>query len=163
MDLPQIPTDNLYKFMAIVGVVVMTMVIGFSTIKLSDLEFQTIDPGVQTEKIQISTEYLSREIGRTERKTTPTPEELSALDQRRMQLAERRAELDGNLKKARFQLQCMYGLIILSAISTLGGYYMAKRGFAGWYRFVQQPQDALLKAQIKTLENSTTPSPTLDS
>ncbi|WP_291270932.1 hypothetical protein [Geothrix sp.] len=152
MDIPQVPTDNLYKFKAIVGVVIVAIVLGFTVTRMIDVELQTIEVETQIQKNEINSRQLVKEIERFERKSINTAEEINSLDQKRVQLAERNAETRGNLNKARFHLRNIYGLLILAVVGSVIGYRMAKVGFQEWLIHVQQPQDALLALQVKVLE-----------
>lgn len=174
MNLPSIPTDNLYKFCAISGVVLLLFGATFPVQKLFDTQ-NNLDH-VKTEgkilTVQISylrkdTKRLNSDVDSLEKDTTaaeanPGAEDLpslrarsatagttlSAVDKEGRQLAIVSIKQQGNLDHLRHLVQRMWLYVAAAAAFILGGLELAFFGFRRWYYRVQKPADELLQHQI---------------
>jgi len=167
MQIPSLPTDNLYKFLAIAGLVIIVLSVVGPWSRYEQLTPKTIE--VET---QVSTH--KREIVSVESAIMRTEEELKkAKTQKERELLLARAE---ELQKQKRQLQIMISEIagkrtllqhlqervalyfVVGTYSLVFGVIVSIVGFVLWYRRVQRYQDGILKQQHKALTgNSTKP------
>lgn len=152
MDIPQIPTDNLYKFKAIVGVVLALSLTGFTVIKVTELRIQVIEVETQLEKKKIQSERIAHELDKLQSKPQKTVDEVDLIKLKIDQSREQTAELKGNFQKMKFHLRDLYFIFILGGLGIAFGIGMARIGFREWYQFVQVPQDTLLRLQVELAE-----------
>ena len=151
MDIPQLPTDNLYKFKALVGVVLAVFVFCFPALKTMELRLQSYDLNTHIEKLKIETEFLSNELKLLRENKNPTNEELKVIDQKGLLNQTRAAELLGDNAKIEYQRGMLKASVIFMIIGSLLGLTLAVSGFREWHFHVQHPQDVLLRLQVESL------------
>ena len=151
--IPSLPTDNLYKFVAMTGLVLIIFVIVYPSQKLVELTIKKID--AETEVAVISNEIndISDEVKRIERAAIQqgnvTAAQLEQLGKRNSEARDKNRRMEGELKKIQV-LEAQHETLesITKPLFSLGLLLMAV-GFLCWYVLVQRPTDALLRKEKK--------------
>jgi len=165
------PTDNLYKFCSLTGVVMVLFAL-YVPYLLADQLYSKLTAGILEEKrIQIEIQYLEVEINRMKEaiesfKLAETPESvlrsgktpipISLAEYRELNVARDKALKDLRLKAAATEssvsevnrLGRQLEVVYLRAILTLlAGTLLANYGFRRWYNRVQLYQDLALRKE----------------
>lgn len=176
MTLPTLPTDSLYKFMALAGVTMVLLSIAYADVVVSRAEDQLEDAQEQQELFTKRVEFLrqrvhgvgsrisalgeqrsdrsdnTRALHRTRRsvRNVRRVAEQQALEGVRLASSVRRVEL------LRTRAKCS-----LSDAKTLScsGLILATLGFLGWYIKVQKLVDDLLLRRVREAVDANTVTP----
>jgi hypothetical protein len=148
MDYPNIPTDNLYKFLAIGGLVVFIFSIVYPTGKLLELEFQLADFKAGREKINIERNFLNKEIEILEKKESVGSNEIKVIRDKLLQQELKEADFNAQAEKIQVSFKWIQDFQWLAIIGSLLGVILEAIGFTAWYLRVQHPQDQLLEKQL---------------
>lgn len=166
-----LPTDNLYKFCSLTGIVLVLFAL-YVPYLLSDQLYSKLTATILEEKrIQIEARYLLAEISRMKEatenfKSAKTPEtivrsgkipiEITAAEYKEMVFAQNKASRDLQLRAEETgsadeeitrlirQLDFVY---ILAGLTLFAGVLLAIYGFHNWYHRVQQYQDLALRKE----------------
>ena len=186
MEFPQIPTDSLYKFMALSGLAIVLVFILFPGEKLLEIEKQSVgiqgDYKISCLEFDESTKELKEVYARQEKILAEynriiSERDLSNATVKRVNELKEKVDVDSKLAhqkliqkeiakiKTDTKLQEMHAngtyfkttLNILAIGATIGS-LMAVFGFYFWYIRVQVLQDKLLAIQLET----TAPNPPLN-
>ena len=130
MNVPNLPTDNLYKFMAIAGIVIAA---GGGL--ASYAAWQKADQDLFL--LQIDVDRLKAEIQHADERELILPE---------IHVAQ--AELSARADRARDVSNRLTGLAITSVLMILAGAGLALNGFRLWYTRLQVHHDELLRRQV---------------
>lgn len=175
MNLPSIPTDNLYKFCAVSGIVLLLFGATIPVQKLFDTQ-DKLDQ-VKTEEKILSVQIanlredfnrVNSDLGTLEKDTTAAEANpgaadlpslrarstaasttLSAVKSQGRQLAIINVRQQGNLDHLKHLIQRLWLYVAAAAIFMLGGLELAFFGFRRWYYLVQKPTDDLLQHRIR--------------
>ncbi len=153
MNVPLPPTDNLYKFLAIFGLVIVVMSFIFPHLLIFDLETQII-------KLNGEAAVLEYDIQSYERNSKL---KISATDEK--QLRHRVAEVTGKkeiISGLAKQIKDLLGMLWI----WIGlGIFLMIIGFQLWYFKVQKYQDRILKddAEIRRSSRKRTTTSRIDS
>ena len=149
MNLPALPSDNLYKFMAFAGLVTVLFGVGFPATKLGPLEARHIELLADDKILKVEIQQLSRKIAVAEKKKKPTPGEVAFLRKsmneieiKHILLTAKGEQLIALISELRFFWN------FLRVGMFVGSFFMVL-GFWLWYYRVQKPQDLLLRKQLK--------------
>lgn len=141
MNIPQLPTDNLYKFIAIFGLALIILGLVFSFYPLDYISIQLIRLNGELEALNAREEYLAN--------GKPTEKELIEI----------RKELRKNLAEIKGKLEVISGLSKMSlrfsryaAILTGFGLFLAGVGFYLWYVKFQKYQDKIIKSEAENIK-----------
>lgn len=151
MDIPAIPTDNIYKFFAIGGLGVMIFSLTYLPGKVLDLNLALVDTEAQVSKHKLEYDRINDVLEIIEAKsvTTRTPEEVAALKSSVMAYGITKIDIQTSVKRLELQLRWMWGYLLAATIGALSGGYAMVRGFRLWYDRVQLPQDRNARADSK--------------
>jgi len=172
MNLPSLPTDNLYKFMAISGIVLFIFSVVFYQTSVRSIETQIITTEqdmsileLQAESLDIDVNALSDEVNTLEEtvskdKATKVDREIKdqiasrlvELNQKNDQQKSKLLEQEINSTKITYQTKLiklfideLRGYAVLLAITIPGSLVMKGYGFYCWYTRVQQYEDRKMK------------------
>lgn len=151
MDFPALPTDNLYKFIALAGLVVTLVSLTYPTGKIVELELGLIEAQSQRTKLEIEVSEIDRLAVNLQEEKSPTVQDVSGLRERLVQSKIKRVDLVKSVSVAEIQLQWVYRYSVAAIVGVLLGCYATFLGFRSWYANVQRPNDLLL---VKQLDNS---------
>lgn len=155
MNLPNVPTDSLYKFLAITG---LACVIGANIVIAQTVRSTRMDAESEIQNNHDRVEKRIWDMVDGVRKDRPEKEERTRELNSLNDVVERFEQLES--KKLDRRLSFIYSeadrLITLMLRLEYAGYALTPIGFFLWWRRIQRYQDALLKAEYeKELQSST--------
>ena len=141
MVYPQLPTDNLYKFVALAGLAIFIFAVGYAPAQLLELTIRVIDVQSSTEKLRLESNALNKDVDRLDKKKSSSHEDWLALREKALAIQQRAIDIEAMRKKTAVQIQSIefykWAIPVLGALSALMMYW----GFWAWYVKVQRPQD----------------------
>lgn len=143
MPLP--PTDNLYKFLAIFGLIVATSSLFFTYIAIMDLEAQVVRLRGEAIALEREVEWLM-----------PNPKAVVSKAERR-QVERRVAELKGKKAVIRGLLEQVKVLSRDLKVPLALGLALMVVGFGLWYYRVQRYQDLILRRDAENEQVASRP------
>ena len=149
MDLPTLPTDNLYKFLALGGLVLLVASFAFPLIRISDIQVKLIEARRDGELLKVETASFEKELDRVGQR--PKVSSADAAWYRTRLLDLRIKEIQWSSRQEQID-QLTKELLFAQSFLGLGcgiGTVLSAVGFALWYRRVQKPNDLLLKRQLE--------------
>jgi hypothetical protein len=154
MMIPSLPTDNLYKFIAMTGLLMVIFYIIFPSQKLVELTIKKIDVETEVAVISNEIEQISDDVKHIEKIANQqghvTAAQLDELENRNNEARNKNRRMEGELKKIQvLAIQHKTLESITKPLFPLGLFLMAV-GFLCWYLLVQRPTDALLRKEKKT-------------
>lgn len=174
MTLPPIPpSDNLYKFAAIGGLILVILSLYFFPWKMSlDLVFEFHDLEFELQKWKIESDRLNSELSKKTEDLRPLREKAAAEEPKpdtgrydrdvQKKISEQLIILE-ELKTTRAKLEFVKSQIVGICVFSVGmaviGFGITYRGFRDWYYRFQVYQDQIVKAQA---EQWTKPQPETD-
>ncbi|MFY4857616.1 hypothetical protein ACOTVL_04065 [Aliarcobacter butzleri] len=163
MQLPTIPTDNLYKFMALSGLTIIlffsfSLIYFFYKIQLEMIE-QRKNANLVKEKTKILGRLKDNHVKYTEillelrKEKEITKKEFYELQQKGILNFNKYADsilLDININMSNLEVlagKIIFSIVILifSGMGVFGGYKLSKKGFNLWYEKLQVYQDRQIK------------------
>ena len=149
MNLPNIPTDNLYKFIALSGLVLTLFSLIFPWTRMGEIRPKLVEINTQLEILKIESDEIEKELSRLEKMVNPTPEELTAIIKERKEHRIKNAELKGRFNQVDALVEELFYQWRFLKFGVFVGFIISFIGFWFWYHFVQKPNDMLLKKQIE--------------
>ena len=148
MQLPSIPTDNLYKFVAISGLALCAFAVTYPTSKALELKNSAIETHAQIRKLQIELDGLSADVDAFKSKAPEQrrQEEHAALSKSLKAIQLKKVDIDAAVEKLDLNRDWAWAYLLFAAIAGLVGSIATTRGFRLWYNRVQRPQDQKLLA-----------------
>jgi hypothetical protein len=163
MNLPNLPTDNLYKFIALAGLTIIFFSMVLPIIALHNLKLELLKTNGELSVLQAEFEFLRDDMEVAKR--NPSPETAPRLGDKMKELRIRTLQLKSKDEAERFLHR---QTIIWQSVATIGisiGSLMLILGFKFWYQRVQKYQDLILKKEAgelsegERLKTDTEPSP----
>ena len=99
MNLPSLPTDNLYKFLALSGLVIVLFSFIFPMKRIGELKLKSLEIKTQAEVLRIEVDYLKQDTSTWAEKANLNPEETLLLRKRTREAAIKVAELEGRAEQ----------------------------------------------------------------
>src|SRR3989442_1262057 len=99
MNLPTLPTDNLYKFFALSGLALIVFIVVFPTNQISDIELKTIEVKTQISLLELEGSVLERDLDVAGTKKKPTEEEVLKLKDRQQQFKAKVIQIQGQRER----------------------------------------------------------------
>lgn len=148
MYVPQLPTDNLYKFIALTGIVTIGFSVTYPVGKAIELESKQIIASAQMERLQIQVEAAKRLAVQVEHQQHPSGEGMKLLGA--MSERNQLSLVDIKMAVAQSNQQAAWLRIYIAAsITGVGtGILLAGFGFRLWYIRVQRPSDTRLQREV---------------
>jgi hypothetical protein len=148
-QLPNPPTDNLYKFLAITGIIVLVLAYLMPYILLKDLTTQMIEQIGEANLLQIELNIVEREVTRLENNEMPTADDVTRI---RTMLD----DIQRNDTKRKTKLMLIDDINqefkVISKIANYAksiGFFLTIIGFALWYEKLQRHQDTFVKREAE--------------
>jgi hypothetical protein len=175
MTIPSLPTDNLYKFIALSGLVLMLFSATYPVHQVFELRERKAQTDEEVEVLRIEVTALMEKVARLEKEVDAFDKETkearetdrdkdlvkSRAAEFRARSAEiRQANLELEMRSARLAVKhrllsdiATNVLIVIVVLGVFGtaGLFMASWGFRAWYFRVQRLQDLLLNKQLTDL------------
>jgi hypothetical protein len=150
IDYAKLPTDNLYKLLAISGLLIAAVSVAWPMHLINDLEVQAIELNKDLKTLEFQTDLLDRQVSRHQ--NASKQEEIGphwdALKQQKLRAFELEAtieKLDTVVRQTRMVRWACY-------IGAPTGLLAAIAGFSLWYSKGLRHQDRLLQYQIQKAE-----------
>ncbi|WP_227024022.1 hypothetical protein [Xanthomonas arboricola] len=154
MEIPSLPTDNLYKFAALAGIILTVLGIGYPAAKL--LEVKLIANEVRTEykASEVRAEAFKRLNARLSDKKKNTQEQIDRYESLRDKGLEEIALLHGKTEKIILLANFGQFYVAIGFLMSISGIFLASWGFSKWIA-VQRINDAILMNQLSTYKSRT--------
>ena len=149
MDLPHLPTDNLYKFMALSGLALIIFSTAVPIVRLGELDLKRAEVEGEQTVLEVELEELKRDISLLEKKVKPSSQDLDAFRKRAVELRIKNAQFKGKTEQYRTLVSALQLAWSILKYGNTIGVAVAAAGFLLWYRQIQRPNDALLKRQLR--------------
>lgn len=140
IDFPSLPTDSLYKFLALAGLLMMFTVIFLYTKLRAELYSKIYD-------VRCSQAENEAKITYFEKQERPNPEEVLAL---RVRVNVSRVNTE-EVTRLSLELQLL-GKLFLGLL--LSGVILSGVGFGFWHQKIQTYQDALIKIKVEQVHEN---------
>ena len=150
MYIPTIPTDNLYKFLALGGLLLVVTSVLFPFYQQTELSLKKNEVEVAFEKLSLKVEALNsrnKSLLDSEMNHGPPPKDIDEKQKiRDREYKEQKVEVEGKKRaliifKEDLEFYLHYKIIGI----TVGG-FLSLIGFILWYFLVQRPIDIKLRA-----------------
>ncbi len=169
MNIPNLPTDNLYKFIAIAGIIIAIFPCFLLYNNVQELLIQAINNQTEVNVLNIETDYLNKELKHLENQTTILEndmqkkglekEEVIFLHDETQKLYETHKEIELKTKELKIKLEQtknkdeLHKFLVeqyrkfrfLTYILIFLGSFLSVCGFYCWYRKLQVYQDKFFK------------------
>lgn len=141
MYVPQLPTDNLYKFLAISGLVMIIVSYAYTGKAVNDLAIKGVETETTMAALKIESDHIRDSMNLLKAGKDQGLEQWNALREKNLQVMIKSAQLNGEIKKQiEYQRQAKK-LAAASFIGSIFGVALAFSGFILWYLRVQKPAD----------------------
>jgi hypothetical protein len=163
-----LPTDNFYKFCALVGVVLI-LAAGYWVFDTDyTIATRLADLGVQNKKVKLEIKYLQQSLNATREKiktarestshgAVPAPgtmneiqNDLKTSDDLSLRIRGKQADINGLEEQSRIALKAFSIAAIAGPFMFFFGVLLSVYGFRKWYA-IQQQMDQLLSAEVAAL------------
>jgi|CXWL01.1.fsa_nt_gi biopolymer transport protein ExbB/TolQ len=141
MNLPSLPTDNLYKFVALTGLALLALSLTFPVSKIIELQMAVTESQALRAKLDIQDDTVERALQKLEKSISPSAGEVASVRELHEQRKLMQIELDKTSKLNTYQLEWIQLYRSASIIGLILGSVLATLGFRFWYIRVQRPLD----------------------
>jgi hypothetical protein len=141
VDFASLPTDNLYKFIALAGLAIQFFSLYFSIVQLDKLEGKIEDAELESALMELESTHIESEVSRLEQIAEPSRDDVKAARERTNELGRRSIRLKGNLKSTKRLLKRAKDLRFLLLGGAIFGLGLTVMGFSLWYYRLQRYQD----------------------
>jgi hypothetical protein len=166
MELPTPPTDNLYKFQALAGLVSLIISIWYFTDRVDSTWLQVSNLEEETNLLKIEVDD-AKDISITNniyinRYGEPITNvvDIRALRLNVIELEKNSCRIDSKLKLVKYTLHKLYIQCALTPLALIGSLLLTYKGFKNWYCRIQVLEDQILKKQAEAIlqqKTSSTP------
>jgi len=147
IPVPPLPTDNLYKFMAIIGVV---------TTALSILAPASVGRTIALQQFEIERDLSLLEAEQRRIETLPPEQEMAEHDQHARELRRNLEEVKYKNRVLEYSIWTLRLWKAAAAMGIVGGLLLSVSGFWLWYTRLQRFQDRALAEQAAQSMNDAT-------
>ena len=145
------PTDNLYKFISIAGLLAVIVSLSVPVYFILNTRPRVTEFRIEASVLSVELKYLKQEIEEM-RTGTDNVDRLNTQNNsaRRTKLREleiRQVRLDHAIAEAEWATRIMLILMVCVVLGSAGGGGLAGKGFALWYDRLQRYQDEIVKKQ----------------
>jgi len=163
MTLPTLPTDNLYKFLALSGLLLALVSFAYPMKVIYEAREQLISQQTEFEVLKIELESIHAQFESAERRGTLGTGEGRGLLEKQSQKRIALVKVDGQAAKTGLLTEEIKSWELWMTILVGLGTFFAVVGFILWYQLVQAPADKLFRLQLleaqARLEKSTQDTP----
>jgi hypothetical protein len=149
MNIPSLPTDNLYKFLALSGLAIAIFGLVFPAIRISEIRLKLIEANTQTRLLKLEIDQLKEDVDTAKKKSSVSPEEIGNIRKRMIEINVKKVELDGRTEQIKALMEDLNFARGALKVSAPLGLVISFLGFYFWYSLIQKPNDLLLQKQIK--------------
>lgn len=141
MNFPNLPTDSLYKFCALAGLIVTTLSIVLPNIALHNLTLELIKTNGEIKVLEAESQHF-KDAGN---KDSLSPEEKTNLLEKSKELEIKLIQLKSKNDAENFLNEQTQHWRSIAFFGAFLGVILIATGFILWYRKVQKYQDIILK------------------
>lgn len=149
MDLTALPTDNLYKFMALAGTLLLVFSVYLGFTRYQKYWERLDELSLELAENEATIRRAEREVAAIEGKHDPSPEAAQALEERKFE-ARRRHELNKSrlaiVERTDRDRKWALGISIALAVAAV---LLAGSGYYLWYDRLQRFQDRAVEAEAQ--------------
>jgi hypothetical protein len=149
MELPMLPTDNLYKFLALSGLVMLVLSFTFPRNMVDELELKAVESETNINLLAFDVSVLKDDVDAAEKKPKLAEDGIQKLSERQRQLEVKTLQVGGERAKLNVLVKQLRFAMSLSIIGSVLGFVLADIGFWLWYMRVQKPADLLARKQVE--------------
>ncbi|MCG3146515.1 MAG: hypothetical protein HONDAALG_04661 [Gammaproteobacteria bacterium] len=160
------PTDNLYKFIAIAGLLLMFFGLSAPSWYLITARSKITDLSIEVRTIELEIHFLEEDLQRLTGKSIDqigkselSPEQTAKL----REILLKQVRLNETLKLEEWKARSMILAMLVLGVTTFFGSWMARKGFSLWYDRLQVFQDAIIKDEAIAIKNRVASETTQDS
>jgi hypothetical protein len=148
MTLPNLPTDNLYKFLALSGLLLAVISFAFPMKLIYEAREQLLSQQTEFEVLKIELESIHARVESAEMKGTLGTGEGRELLEKHYKNEIALVKVNSQAAKIRLLSNEIESWKLWMAILVGLGIFFAVVGFILWYQVVQAPADKLLRLQL---------------
>jgi len=152
MELPMLPTDNLYKFLALSGLVMLVLSFTFPRNMVDELELKAVESETNINLLAFEVSVLKDDVDAAEKKPKLAEDGIQKLSERQRQLEVKTLQVGGERAKLNVLVKQLRFAMSLSIIGSVLGFVLADIGFWLWYMRVQKPADLLARKQVEATD-----------
>jgi hypothetical protein len=144
MEYPTPPTDSLYKFLALAGLVMIMFSISYPVSKTIELQLQEIDVQAERKLILFDLSELSREVKEKNIQdlcSNPENPEIRSFKERLAVIERKRIDVEALMDKLKVQRRWVVYYVSAALCGSTLGLVLSCIGFIFWYKRVQVPND----------------------
>jgi hypothetical protein len=150
ITLPTLPTDNLYKFLALSGLAIAIFSLVFPIIRISEIRMKLIEVKTQSNVLDVEIEELKGDTDRWAKKTSLSPEETASLRKRLIEIRIKSVEIRGRFEQIKSLNRDLDYSMTLIWVGLPLGLIISHLGFLLWYFRVQKPNDLQIRKQVES-------------
>lgn len=161
MKLPELPTDNLYKFMALAGITIIVLSL-FPIYHAYKLKLNIIDVRGEVETLKTQLKWLKQDIKQFKDDThnlekqplkEKTPETLAKtleFIEANRNIGITAIQIETKVEKIAYLAVVNHIESIAGSIAIVAGAFLATIGFTLWYKKLQVHQDKIIQMEVKS-------------
>ena len=150
MYIPAIPTDNLYKFVALAGVALVLISLIYPEQALRDLGAKKIDSETQLRVLLAQADRLESELDLLETSKDVEDKRLDRIKEQNDEIRINALKASGENQKIALYATHHESVATYAKYLLILGSAMSFLGFFLWYRRVQRPADLAVAEQAKS-------------
>jgi hypothetical protein len=144
LDLPSLPTDSLYKFVALTGLALALFAITYPQAKLVENQVAIAEANAQSAKLTLQIQEEGEVLAKLEGQENPSPERLVSLVQLHKAALIAQVDMKRTIDLIHIRNTWIRFYVFYSIAGFLIGTVLSVAGFYFWYKRVQEPVDRAL-------------------
>lgn len=149
MDIPALPTDNLYKFAALCGLLLVVVGVGYPSSKVFEIELYQNEVGTEIAIAEEQANAFTRLKDRITKDPQRTQQQIEQFENIRDDRLERTAQIRQKNKRVTILLEQTMFYMCVGVVFFLLGALLSAWGFANWLR-LQRATDAIVLNELAT-------------
>jgi hypothetical protein len=145
MNLPLLPTDNLYKFVAVAGLVLASYCAFFAYQQVLDIKLQRARAETEEEILKFEINQIEKDTDRIQLKKERSSDELKEIKDRIRSTHIQRLRVIGKKNEIDILNTQVWAHYFLLWAGIIGGLLMSRWAFKQWYFLIQKPNDELMR------------------
>ena len=148
MSIPSLPTDNLYKFMALSGLVLLTLSAYYPAQRIAELQLKQVNTSTEIALAKLEADEIGKELSYLEKQKSPDQAVFETLKKRQLQSQQSVVRIRGLAETQNVLLEQRFRLLVIGSIGLIAGSALSWYGFRLWYARVQRPMDAAVAKSV---------------
>ncbi len=159
MNLPNLPTDNLYKFLAITGLILILISVIYPEMETHEIDRMLKETKTELNILKREEEYLNLERrlllednqAQTNTRSIQKSEDINRrrleLERKLMEIEKKRIQMFGQIDQITLLINRLRLIFRFSTVGLILGIILTIAGFYFWYIKVQRYQDMMIKKE----------------